>query len=345
MIDWELPLTADIALFVIAALVIGLAGTKLAGYADRLADRTGLGEAITGTLLLGLATALPGMAASVLAAIEGHPGLAISNAIGGIAFQTTVLAVADIAHPRANLEHAAASAENMMQTIMLTLLLSIVLGGLSSPDVTIGHVHPATILLLCASAMAFRLVFRVRERPMWRPEQTSETIEDVPEPGSERESLLSLSAGLAGTAVITLFSGAVVAHAAGDLVNETGMPELVVGGLLMAAATSLPELVTCIAAVRRGALTLAVSDIVGGNFFDVLFVAAADIAFVQGSIYHGAGVGMEDIFMLCLTLMLNVILLSGLIFRQKHGPGNIGFESALMLALYVAGYLVIVLGM
>ncbi|NIQ53654.1 MAG: sodium:calcium antiporter, partial [Gemmatimonadetes bacterium] len=39
------------------------------------------------------------------------------------------------------------------------------------------------------------------------------------------------------------------------------------------------------AAVRQGALTLAVSDIVGGNFFDVLFVAAADLAFLQGSIY------------------------------------------------------------
>lgn len=341
MLDWELPLAADIGIFVGAALAIALAGTKLAGYADRLADRTGLGEAITGTLLLGLATALPGMTASVLAAIEGHPGLAVSNAIGGIAFQTTVLAVADIAHPKANLEHAAASAENMMQTIMLTLLLTIVLGGLSSPDITIGHVHPATILLVCAAGMAFRLVYRVRERPMWKPEQTAETVEDVPEPGSDKESLLWLSLALAGTALITLASGAVVAHAAGDLVDEAGLPEVVVGGLFMAAATSLPELVTCIAAVRRGALTLAVSDIVGGNFFDVLFVAAADVAFLEGSLFHSSGVGMDDIFMVFLTLLLNIVLLSGLIYRQKHGPGNIGFESVLMLLIYIAGYLVV----
>ncbi len=345
MIDLELPLVGDMAVFIGAALAIGVAGSRLAECADRLADRTGMGEALTGTLFLGLTTALPGMTASVLAAMEGYAGLAMSNAIGGIAFQTTVLAVADIAYHEANLEHAAASAENMMQTIMLILLLTVVLGGLSGPEVTIGHVHPATIVLICAAGMAFRLVYEVRERPMWKPERTSETVEDVPAPGSHQEELLRLSVRFAGTAAMTVAAGALIADAAGEIVDETHMPEVVVGGLFMAAATSLPELVTCVAAVRRGALTLAVSDIVGGNFFDGLFVAAADIAFLNGSLYHGTGLGMNDVFMVCLTLLLNVVLLSGLIYRQKHGPGNIGFESVLMLLLYVAGILIIGLAM
>lgn len=342
MIGFSLPLWGNVLVFLVAAITIALAGTKLAEYADRLADRTGLGEALTGTLLLGLTTALPGMTASVLAALQGHPGLALSNAIGGIAFQTTILAVADIAHRDANLEHAAASAENMMQTIMLILLIGTVLIGLSSPEVTVAHIHPVSFVLLFVAALAFWLVYRVREAPMWQPHQTEETVEDVPRPNSQRESLPRLGIGLAISATLTLVCGGLVAWTAGSIMDQTGIPESIMGGVCMAIATSLPELVTCVAAVRRGALTLAVSDIVGGNFFDVLFVAAADIAFIGGSLYHADGVGMREVFVVSITILLNVVLLAGLIYRQKYGPGNIGFESVLMLLIYVAGVAVLV---
>jgi cation:H+ antiporter len=137
----------------------------------------------------------------------------------------------------------------------------------------------------------------------------------------------------------------VVAEAAENLVTKTAIPEIVVGGLFMAVATSLPELVTSIAAVRRGALTLAVSNIVGGNFFDVLFVAAADVAYVHGSLYHGRGVGNHEMLLTALTVLMNLVLLLGLIYRQKHGPANIGFESITMLILYISGFLVLALAM
>ncbi|MEX0820132.1 MAG: hypothetical protein WD070_11090, partial [Pirellulaceae bacterium] len=309
MIGLDLPLWGDGLAFLSAAVVIGLAGIRLAGYADRLADRTGLGEAVTGTVMLGLITALPGLAASVTAALQGHAVLALSNAMGGIAFQTTVLAVADITHRKANLEHAAASATNMMQTIMLILLMTLVLAGLSGPDVVIGHLHPATMVLFGAAAMAFWLTYQVRERPMWKPLKTAETVPDEPAPGSHRESLWKLWTGLIVAGAITLVSGSLVAEASANIADKTGISASIIGGLLMAGATSLPELVTCIAAVRRGALTLAVSDVVGGNFFDVLFVAAADLAFVSGSLYHGEGVGNREVFLTALTILLNVVLL------------------------------------
>lgn len=345
MFGVSLPVWGDVLVFLAAAAAIGLAGTKLAGLADRFADRTGLGEALTGSLLLGLTTALPGVSASVVAALEGSPTLAITNALGGIAFQTTVLAVADMTYRRANLEHAAASAENMMQTVMLIVLISLVLVGFGCPDVTVGHVHPISILLLVTAGLAFYLVHRVRKAPMWKPTQTEETVEDVPEPDAGAESLAWLIAGLVGFGIITLASGAVVAHFAKNIVEETPIPEVVVGGLFMALATSLPELFTSIAAIRRGALTLAVGDIVGGNFFDVLFVAAADFAYLRGSLFHGTNVGGHEWLVTSLTLLLNAVLMAGLIYRQRHGPANIGFESVLMLAIYVAGFLTLSLAL
>lgn len=341
MIQLNLPLWGDFTVFVVAAIVIAVSGVKLAEFADRLADRTGLGEAVTGTIMLGLITALPGLAASVTAALQGHAVLALSNAMGGIAFQTTVLAFADLMHRKANLEHAAASATTMIQTIMLILLISIVLLGLSSPNVATGPVHPATLLLLAGAAMAFWLTFRVREQPMWHPQQTSETVLDQPAPGSQHERLWLLWTGLVIAGGLTLVSGSLVAESVGNIQDKTNISAPILGGLLMAGATSLPELVTCLAAVKRGALTLAVSDVVGGNFFDVLFIAAADFVFLKGSLFHAEGVGIREILLTTITLLLNVILLSGLIYRQKHGPGNIGFESVLMLVVYFIGFVVL----
>lgn len=324
--------------FLIAALVIAWAGTRLAAFADRFADRTGLGEAITGTLFLGVTTSLPGLSASVTAALDGHPSLAISNAIGGIAIQTAFLAIADIFYRRANLEHAAASLVNIIQTALLIALLSLVLLGLTGPDITVVGVHPITGGLLLAAGAGFWLVYRSKADPMWTPRTTGETVQDLPESANLQESLGGLIAGFLFTAVLVTAAGAVVAHTTGNIAEQTGMNETVAGALLSAVATSLPELVTTVASVRRGALTLAVSDIAGGNYLDVMFVFAADLAYRGGSLFHAPGVGRREQFLISLTICLNTVLILGLLFRQRTGPANIGFESALILLLYLAGF-------
>lgn len=335
------PWSLNAAVLIIAAGVIVWAGTKLASFGDRLADRTGLGEAITGMIFLGLITALPGLAASVTAALDGHPALAVSNAIGGIAIQTTFLAIADIVYTKANLEHAAASVANMIQTAILIALLAVVLLGLTGPEITVAHIHPITVVLLLAAGAGFWLFYRSSTEPMWQPKMTGATVKDVPDEQNRRENLGKLLAGFIANAVIVIVAGAVVALTSGNIAEQTGLSETVAGALLSGVATSLPELVTTVAAVRRGALTLAVSDIVGGNFFDVLFVFAADLVYLQGSLYHAGGVGEREGFLTGLAISLNIVLLLGLLYRQRAGPANIGFESVIMLLLYVGGFLIL----
>lgn len=334
-------LAVNVAVFAVAAAVIGWAGTRLAGLADSLADRSGLGEAVTGTLFLGFVTSLPGLAASIFAALEGRPALAIGNAIGGIAVQTMFLALADIAHRKANLEHAAASAANMLQTAMLLIMLTLVLLGLNSPDVTVAHIHPATPLLFATTCFGAWLLYRNKKSPMWQPTMTAATVRDVPDEKQRSESLSRLVFSFLFIALVITGAGAIVAHTTGNIAERTGMGDALAGSLLSGVATSLPELVTTVAAVRRGALTLAVSDIVGGNFIDVLFVAAADIAYLNGSLYHAAGIGESEEFLIALVILMNLILLLGLLSRQRSGPANMGFESVLILGLYLAGFAVL----
>lgn len=93
--DFNSPAIA-IAVFAVATVVILWAGVRITGIADKIADRTGLGEAVIGGLLLGLSTSLPGITATVSAAASDAPSLAVSNTIGGIAAQTAFLVVADL---------------------------------------------------------------------------------------------------------------------------------------------------------------------------------------------------------------------------------------------------------
>ena len=330
-------LTINIGTFIVAAFVIAVVGTKMTKIADRLADKTGWGEAVVGALFLGGSTSLPGIVTSVTTAAGGHAELSISNALGGIAAQTAFLGLADIVYPKANLEHAAASAANLSQGTLLITLLSLPLLAIATPQVTLWGIHPASFVIPIAYIFGLRLISSARETPMWSPRRTKETRMDEAEPDeNDRSSLTSLWLRFGFYALTIGVAGYVVAESGIAIAEKTGISESVVGGLFTAISTSLPELVTSIAAVKQGALTLAVGDIIGGNSFDVLFIAFADFAYRQGSIYHA--LTQSQSFIIALTILMTGILLLGLLRREKHGIGNIGFESFLILILYLGGF-------
>lgn len=334
-------MTFSTAIFVFLGLaaLIATAGTTLTRAGDRIADLTGLGEALIGGVLLGGISSLSGVMTSVTAAWDGHAHLSFSNAVGGIAAQTVFLAVADLTYRRANLEHAAASLSNLMQGIILLLMLTFVLLVIAGPDVTLWHIHPASLLLLLGYGLGTRLVAKAQEAPMWKPILTTETVEDEPEEDLHKINKTKLFASFLLSAAIVGVAGYFVAKVAVVIAAKSGLTQSFVGALFTSVATSLPELVISIAAVRQGALTLAVANIIGGNSFDVLFLAFADTAYTEGSIYHQ--VGDAEIFILSLGILLAGTLLLGMLHRQREGLANAGWESISVLGLFVCGYIVL----
>lgn len=336
MLQLELwPLWGVIALFAVCTGIIAVAGSRLVRLADGLADRTGLGEAIFGAVLLGGTTSLSGSVTSITAAWRDHPELAVSNGVGGIVVQTVFLAVADICYRRANLEHAAASVANLLQCALLITLLSLPLVASFTPEVTWFAVHPMSVILVLAYLGGLHLSRQVKNQPLWRPLPTEATREDIPEPhGSDHPTArlwwsFGLLVGVLGLA------GYWVAQSAITLADNTVLSETAVGAFFTATATSLPELVTTVAAVRQGALTLAVGGIIGGNSFDVLFLAFSDVSYRAGSIYHA--ITDQQILIIVLGILMSGILMLGLVRREKKGFATIGFESLLILVVYAAG--------
>jgi len=336
------PLWAIALVFASAALLIALAGTRLAGLADHLADRTGLGEILAGALFVGASTSLPGIITSVSTAAQGYPSLAIGNAIGGLTAQTTFLALADLAYRRANLEHAAASVTGLTQGTLFVALLALPLLAGEAPEATFLGVHPASLVLAAGYAFGLKLLAKVQEEPMWRPVRTHQTQDETAQAeaiGPDPRSTPALWRAFVLYAAITGLAGLAIAETATALVERTPLSEAAVGTVFTAIATSLPELVTALAAVRRGALNLAVGNIIGGNTFDLLFLAAADVAYRPGSIYHAFQ--PENRFVALIAILMTCILLLGMLRRERHGVAGIGFESALVLLLYLGSLAVL----
>ena len=88
-----------------------------------------------------------------------------------------------------------------------------------------------------------------------------------------------------------------------------------------------------VTAIRLGALTLAVGDIVGGNAFDTLFIAVSDFFYREGSIY--AAITDTEKVWLGSAMLMNSVLLMGLMYRERKGIANIGLESVMILVIYV----------
>lgn len=331
--SWSLGVA--ITVLAAAAGTITLVGVRLTAIGEQLARRTGMGQAVFGALFLGAATSISGLATSITAAATNHPELALGNALGGIAVQTAFLAVADMTFRGANLEHAAASVSNLMQGALCSTLLAIVLFAMTFPSMALAGIHPASLALFVFYVFGMRMVSKARDEPMWSPRRTPETRtedEEHRQDNLERNSPSLWISFIAAAAVVAV-AGYFIARAGVAISLQAGVSETVVGSLFTAVSTSLPELVTSVAAVRQGALTLAVGGIIGGNCFDVLFVTFSDAAYRGGSIY--TAVNDEQRGLVVLGILLTNILLLGLLRRQKHGVAGIGFESFLVLVTYL----------
>lgn len=334
------PLLPSVIALAVALAVIMSAGRRLASTADVLADRTGMGEAAAGALLLGAVTSLPGIGTTVVGSLNGDAQFALANPLGGIAVQTVWLAIADLLYRRSNIEHAAASLENVLQSLVLIALLSVPVIAYATPTLRLGWMHPASLAIPLVYLYGLYLLRRLRRDPMWEATQTSETRQDEPDDDDDEDaSTAQLWWRLAALAAVVAGTGYLIGQGGLGVVAATGLPSGLVGFTLTTAITSLPELVTLLAAVRIGALSLGIGNIIGGNAFDALMIFLADATYRQGSVYSaGSSAGL---LLAGSTIVMTVALSAGLIMRDRHG---VGFEGVAIPVVYVGTVILLVVG-
>ncbi|MGY1720589.1 sodium:calcium antiporter [Blastococcus sp. SYSU DS0552] len=354
------PLWPSLGVLAAMALVIVVAGVQLTRVADSLAERTGLGDAIGGALLLGAVTSLPGNVTVLTGALEGDPGFALANPVGGIALQTVWLAIADLLYRRVNLEHAAASLQNVLQSVLLSAMLAVPVIAYATPDLRLGWIHPMTLLIPVLYAYGLTLLRRMQREPMWQPVHTDQTADgdegngtgngdgdgdgdgdgggDGDGNGDER-STARLWGLLAALGLVTGVAGWIVGRAGLSVIERADLDSGVVGFTLTTAISSLPELVVLLTAVRLGQLTLGVGNIVGGNVYDILMISVADVGYLEGPIYRDAG--PTSLVLVGGTLVMTAVLSAGLLMRDRKW---IGFEGVSIPLIYVGTVALAVVG-
>ena len=335
----------NVAIFAASAVVVWIAGTRVADYADAIARRTGIGHAAAGLLLLAGITSLPEVAVTVTASLGGNAELAVNNLLGSVAMQVAILAVADAVIGRDALTSVIPDPTVLLQIALNVLVLSLVGAAVVAGDWGVFGVGAWSCLLLVAYVGSVWMLSRGRERKPWvadaetGPLRRRRHMKKEVEEEEEHGPLWRLFAKTAAGAGAILVAGFLLSKTGEALADQTGLGQSLGGYLLVAVSTSLPEVSTVIAAVRIGRYVMAVSDIFGTNLFN------GGLVFVVDAVYRGGPVlnevGSFTAFAALLGVLVSALFLIGLVERRDRTVLRMGYDSFAVLGTYLAGVAVL----
>lgn len=334
----ELPLLANLAIFAASAAAVWFAGTRLAALVDRLAELTGIGQAFAGMLLLGGITSLPEIATVGTASWTGNPELAVSNLLGSAAANILLLAVADAVIGRDALTSVVATPSTLFQGTLGIMLLAAVAVVVTVGDTVVLGVGIGSTLLLAGCIAALWLSSGYERRHVWTAvgqEEDGQGEGGADEGGSEERSLPSVALRTVAAGAAILVAGFLLSQSGDALAQQTGLGSGLVGLVLVAFATSLPELSSIVSALRLRRYEMAVGDLFGTNLFNIALLFLADLAY-RGEAVLSIGGPFEAVAALLALLMTGVFVL-GLLERRDRTVLRMGYDSMAALVLYVGG--------
>jgi cation:H+ antiporter len=330
----DFGLTQWIAVFLVAASALVWAGIVLARAGDRIAVRSGFGGLLIGMVLMAAATSLPEVVTDVSAAAGGAPDLAVGDLFGSNLANMAVLAVIDLiarrkVWPNVELGHA------RVASIAIVLTSLAVLGILTPRGIAVGWVGLDTIGIAAAYLLAVAWVRRARAHST----TTGPDLGELPVPtgwtdGAGREgSIRAAVLTFAGAAAVVLVTGPFVAVSGREIAHASGLGQTFVGVALLAVATSLPELVASVAAVRIGAFDLAVGNLFGSNAINMAILVVVDLAYTRGPLL--AAVGPAETVAGVGAILLMAIALAAVVHREETRIMRLEPDAALVLLAYV----------
>ena len=315
--DMSIPL---LLVIVVASIVLLSKGADwmIDGVVD-LAQRTGLPKIVIGATVVSLGTTLPEAFVSVVAAFLGNPGLALGNAVGSIVADTGLIFGLTCVLVAVPVNRFILNRTGWVQVGSATLLVivSVAAWFVSDGEPTLGRWIGVSFLVLLAGYLY--VTYRWARNS---GEEASDAGVVVEEPMSLRRSWLLMVGGLA-----FIISGArVLVPAASEIAQRVGVPEDVIAATLVALGTSLPELMTAIAAIRKGHPEITVGNIVGADVLNVLFVT--------GAAATAAPLAIPDNFYLFHFPAMMIILISFRVFISKNRTNFRRWQGAWLLGVY-----------
>ncbi|MGL5287390.1 MAG: calcium/sodium antiporter [Aeromonas sp.] len=302
----------------LVCLVIG--AEVLVRGASRLASALGISPLVVGLTVVAFGTSAPELAVSVQSALAGQAGIAVGNVVGSNIFNVLfILGLSALIVPLTV----------SMQLVRLDVPLMIAASLLVLIMGWDGRIAPLEGGALFAGIVIYTVFLIMQSR---RESQAAKAEYEqeygAHEPHSPLTQLRNVLLIVVGLALLVLGSRLLVESAV-TIARYFGVSELVIGLTIVAAGTSLPEVVTSIVAALRGERDIAVGNVVGSNIFNIFCVLGLSALVVPGGIEVSATALAFDI-----PVMIAVALACLPIFFTGYTIAR--WEGMLFLAYYVA---------
>ncbi len=309
----------------ILALIVGLA--LLVWSADRFVEGAaitarhfGMPPLLIGMVIVGFGTSAPEMVVSLLAALDGSPGIALGNAYGSnIANIALILGITALISPI--VVHSDVLRKELPILTLVTLLTVILLA-----DLLLTRFDASVLLIVFAGLMGWTIYSGLNQP------SDSFALEIEAEASAATMPLKHAIVWLVIGLLVLIASSRMLVWGAVELAQMFGVSDMLIGLTIVAIGTSLPELASSVVAARKGEHDIALGNIIGSNLFNTLAVVGI-AAMVSPFAVEPETLSRDMLVMGGLTLALFVFAYG---FRGRQGRIN-RLEGGLLLAAYV-GY-------
>jgi cation:H+ antiporter len=323
--------------FAVCAALIGLAGPALTRYGDIIARRTGLSRTWIGLALLATATSLPELFTGISAVtIAAAPNIAVGNVLGACVFNLVLVALLDLLHrkePMFRLVEQGHILSAGFAVVMIGVVGAAILLERDRAAPGVLHVGAYTPMIIVLYLVGMRAAFVYERRQIGRAQVEREDVG------------LSLRAAVIRyciAAAIIVVAGVWLPFVGVEIAAAMDWRTTFVGTLFVSAATTLPEAVVTISALRIGALDLAVANLLGSILFNVLILAIDDVAYLPGPLL--SAVSPIHAVTAFAAIVMSGILVIALVYRPSvRFQGTVGWVSLSLLVVYVLSVYVIYL--
>ncbi len=325
--------------FFLSAVVIIWAGNRLTRSAKAIADNTKIGSGWAGLLLLPLVTSLPELVTSTRAVSIDAPDLAVGNIFGSMLFNLALLAVIDLAQGRGTLTSRVNPGHVLIAAITVITVCFALLAMLTRQFYSVAWVGFDTVLIAAGYLFGTYLLYKKEKRNATIVVDTGAGVGEFEPHSPTRPAVLIYLF----SAALIVISGIFLTDAADIIALETGLGHTLIGSLLLAISTSLPEAVTTLTAVRMGVLDMAVANVFGANFLNLFILFWADLFYRPAPLL----MAVSEIHLLSavMVILLTAVMITGLVYRSQRELIRIGYDSlAVVLGYIIAFYLLFTTG-
>jgi len=254
-----MDLLITVLLFAVGIVFVVKGGDFFVDAASWIAEVSGIPKLIIGATIVSVATTLPEMLVSVMAALQGKVDMSIGNAVGSVTANIgLIMALALIFMPGIIKRK-----DYLIKSIlMLSAALLIVLCGLSGE---VSLIFSILLMVIFVVFLAENVTSAKRTMAEEKNEEKDESLKD------RRTVIINIIKFVVGTIGIVWGADLLVDNGS-ELARIIGISERIIGVTLVAVGTSLPELITTITAITKKQSALSVGNILGANIMDLTLI-------------------------------------------------------------------------